>query len=117
MPRALCSMATDGTVVVVDALGVAVEVGFATVVGAGFAMVVVVLAGALGCFATVVVAAIAARVLVVMVTSEAGDAPVMVVFRLALPWKTARIFLEVELSRSGTMTDMSSIIVPLPGMV
>jgi hypothetical protein len=92
-----CSIATFGTVVVVLVCG-----GFAVVPED---------------FGTVVVTASAANVVVVTVGVSAGVAPEMVVFKLALPWKTARIFFDVALSKSGTMTDMSSISCPFPGMV
>lgn len=70
-------------------------------------------------FTTVVVDATTANVVAVVVTvvASAGVAPAIVVFRLALPWKTERIFCDVALSKSGTMTAMSSITWPLPGMV
>ena len=93
----LCSINTFGTVVVVMLCA-----GF--VVGVDFE-------------ATVVVVAIAARVVVVTVFVSAGDAPEIVDFKLAFPWNTARIFFDVSLSRSGSMTAMSSINVPVPGMV
>jgi hypothetical protein len=52
-----------------------------------------------------VVAAMTARVVVVVVATVEVEAPLIVVLRLALPWKTERIFFEVLLSRSGRMTE------------
>ena len=52
-----------------------------------------------------VVEAMTARVVVVVVATVEVEAPLIVVLRLALPWKTERIFFEVLLSRSGRMTD------------
>lgn len=40
-----------------------------------------------------------------------------VVDKLALPWKTERIFFDWSLSKSGTMTDALSITCPIPGIV
>lgn len=93
---------TCGTVVVVGAavtvvlvlpdLGRVVEAITANVVTVTFVAVVV--------GATVVVAA-----------------PLIVLLRLAFPWKTARIFFDVLLSRSGRITAAWSIMVPVPGIV
>ena len=65
----------------------------------------------------VVVVANAAKVVAVTVDVSAGVAPVMVVFKLAFPWNNARIFFAVALSKSGRITDISSMTVPVPGMV
>jgi len=86
----LCSIATFGTVVVVVVAGaLVVEVDFG---------------------AAVAVVAIAASVVVVTTDVFAGAAPAIVVFRLAFPWNTDKIFFAVALSRSGMMTAMSSTI-------
>ena len=61
--------------------------------------------------------AMTARVVVVVVATVVVEAPLMVLLRLALPWKTARIFFEVLLSRSGRITAAWSMMVPVPGIV
>ena len=67
-------------------------------------------------FETLGAVAIATSVVTVGVKPEAA-APLMVVLRLALPWKTDKIFFDVLLSRSGRMTAALSIMVPVPGIV
>ena len=131
------SIASDGTVVVVDVVVVApftVAVVFGAVVVALFTVVAVlgtvvvttVADGTSGADsittlflptvgATVV--AIANVVVTIWVLIMGRSAPLTVVFKLARPWNTAKIFLDVALSRSGTMTAASSIICPIPGMV
>lgn len=86
----LCSIATFGTVVVVVVAG-------AFVVGVDFG-------------AAIVVVAIAASVVVVTRDVFAGVAPAIVIFRLAFPWKTDKIFFEVALSKSGIITAILSTI-------
>lgn len=54
-------------------------------------------------FETLGTDASATRVVTVGVKLEAA-APLIVVLRLALPWKTDRIFFDVLLSRSGRIT-------------
>lgn len=104
-------MTTLGTVVVVVVVVFPVPI-FGAVVGTVFGAVVDVI------FGTVVGAAVmATSVVVVVVATVVVVAPLMVVLRLALPWKTARMFLETLLSRSGRITAALSIIVPVPGIV
>lgn len=102
MPRVSCLMVTFGTVVV--GVRAMVTTG-ATVVGTAFTVVV-----GRGFVVVVAAAAIANVVATTVADGSALSAPGTVVDRLAFPWKTDRIFLDVALSKSGTMTDASSII-------
>ena len=126
-------MASDGTVVVGDDVVVVapftVTVVFGTVVvtdfvaGVPFAIVevgTVVPASMTTLFLPTVgatVVAIGRVVVTIWVLMMGRSAPFTVVFKLARPWNTARIFFEVSLSKSGTITDASSMTCPIPGIV
>ena len=113
MPRVAWSIATAGTVVVVVDVVVVVltvAIGFAVVAVTG----TVVAVGTSSTFflltlGAIVVAAMANVVVTIWVLIM-GRSFTMVVFKLALPWNTERIFFDSALSRSGTITAASSII-------
>ena len=119
MPRVSWTIATEGTVEVVvdvDVVVFVVAIGFAVVVVAGILVVVAPTAMPFLLTLGASVAAIA-NVVVTICVLMMGRCVTMVVFKLAVPWNTERIFFDSALSRSGTITAASSIIWPTPGMV
>ena len=118
MPRVSWSIATAGTVVVVVEVVVvvlAVTVAFAVDAVAG--MVVVAPTAKLFLLTTGANVVAIAMVVVTICVLMMGRCFTMVVFKLAFPWNTARIFLASGVSGVGTMTEASSMTWPTPGIV